>query len=677
MPARPKNRGLVFLRRSSGRQETSLQVQLEWAIKRAAADGVRLDAQLGDLAEMQARGLHSYKDIRLDDAITGANLERPGLVSLKTDVIKDKTISDIYSHRRDRLGRPEDAQLMVMWEKEIRQQGVTFVMSDKVGKPLERGVVDIGEEISMWFDYFESGEFLRKLAERVLASKILLGKGGYWTGGRAPYGFVRVLVDAAGNVLEELREGKKVRQQGCHVRIMPKDLDKLAVWVMMLDLKHQGWGGRQIANHLNALGIPSPDAGRMRKDQGVKHYVSGKWNQRTVLELCRNPAIVGQVQLGRRSDGAHRRISKDAPRILTEHDRDEHDKPRLVHNDRSEVIVGETGFDSKYDVQKWQDVSAQMDRRGESQRGIRRAKDPSRYPLACRIIDLTDRCGSIMYGRPNGERRMYSCGRYMRTRECSNNTVDADAMYRSTIDDLKRAALLAVGRNGVRARLEKLAERTVDAKAVTQNEQARKLLESKKLQLEADLENIERRMGRERDDDLYEVLRGQRRQAQADLQDAESRLATFRTANTKQLSAADEVEAALQLFDDIKALADDEAGRLKFIELAERMKLRVGLWFGSAIKGKKREVRRLLGGVTKLGDEELPVPVHGDRRIDGPLPVSEHLTTGEAGGEENDHCPQVGVVTVSEKESEAAPPGLSVSRQEGISYTMVSRGDRI
>lgn len=86
-----------------------------------------------------------------------------------------------------------------------------------------------------------------------------------------------------------------------------------------------------------------------------------------------------------------------------------------------------------------------MDKRGDSQRGLRRAKDPSRYPLACRVIDMTDRCGSVMYGRPNGERSMYSCGRYMRTRECSNNTVDADAMYLSTGDDLKRAALLAVG----------------------------------------------------------------------------------------------------------------------------------------------------------------------------------------------------------------------------------------
>lgn len=55
--------------------------------------------------------------------------------------------------------------------------------------------------------------------------------------------------------------------------------------------------------------------------------------------------------------------------------------------------------------------------------------------------------------------------------------------------------------------MEKLAERAVDAKIVTQNEQAGKLLESKKSQLVAGLENINRRMGLERDDELYEVLR--------------------------------------------------------------------------------------------------------------------------------------------------------------------------
>jgi len=45
----------------------------------------------------------------------------------------------------------------------------------------------------MMVGYYSSGEFLRQLAERVTLFKLQLAKGGYWTGGRAPYGFGRVL----------------------------------------------------------------------------------------------------------------------------------------------------------------------------------------------------------------------------------------------------------------------------------------------------------------------------------------------------------------------------------------------------------------------------------------------------------------------------------------------------
>ena len=53
-----------------------------------------------------------------------------------------------------------------------------------------------------------------------------------------------------------------------------------------MELKAQrGWGIKRIARHLNARGIPSPDAGRTRTDHGVKHRVSGKWCPGTVGEL--------------------------------------------------------------------------------------------------------------------------------------------------------------------------------------------------------------------------------------------------------------------------------------------------------------------------------------------------------------------------------------------------------
>ena len=55
---------------------------------------------------------------------------------------------------------------------------------------------------------------------------------------------------------------------------------------------------KRIAKHLNDLGVPSPGAGRQRKDHGVLHRVTGKWGARTILELCRNCAIIGLKEYG-------------------------------------------------------------------------------------------------------------------------------------------------------------------------------------------------------------------------------------------------------------------------------------------------------------------------------------------------------------------------------------------
>jgi len=79
MTVRAKSRGLIYLRRSGDRQESSLQSQVEWALKAAEDHGVHVDASLDDLKKMQAEGLCCHKSIRLDDAVSGSEMRRPGL----------------------------------------------------------------------------------------------------------------------------------------------------------------------------------------------------------------------------------------------------------------------------------------------------------------------------------------------------------------------------------------------------------------------------------------------------------------------------------------------------------------------------------------------------------------------------------------------------------------------
>src|SRR5262245_57547069 len=213
---RKKNRGLVYLRRSTDKQEISLTKQLEWVIAAAKQHGVILDAAVSDLAHIRERRLHAYKDIRVDDGITGSDLTRPGFLALNRDALADTSVSHVFFFKRDRFARPDDAMQAAQIEKQLLLAGVTVVHSDGLTLPLRRGEQNILRDMELLLAYYQGGEELRKHAERVLGAQQELAQGGFRVGGNAPYGFVRVLVDAAGNVLEELPPGRKVRQSGCH-----------------------------------------------------------------------------------------------------------------------------------------------------------------------------------------------------------------------------------------------------------------------------------------------------------------------------------------------------------------------------------------------------------------------------------------------------------------------------
>ena len=76
--------------------------------------------------------------------------------------------------------------------------------------------------------------------------------------------------------------------------------------------------------------------------------------------------------------------------------------------------------------------------------------------LSCRLIDLN--CGGLLYGHKSGNRLLYNCGRYMNTNgaECNNNAVDAEAMFRFTIETFREL----VDRLGLREHLfQRLLER--------------------------------------------------------------------------------------------------------------------------------------------------------------------------------------------------------------------------
>lgn len=680
MSERKKRQGRVYLRRSTGRQETSLQTQLEWALAEAARQQVHLEGSVADLDCMIARGEHHFRHLYLDDGITGADLDRPGFRAFVEEALTNQDISHLFAFKRDRLGRPDDPLSMMTIEQQLSRAGLTIVFNDRVVTPAFNGQTDLSHIVEMLFGYHQSGEFLKSLAERVILAQSQLAREGYWTGGNPPYGFARYLVDGEGNVVEELPKGKHVRQPGHHVRILPKDEEKIHIWVYLLDLKKNGWGIKRIAQHLNDLGIPSPGAGQVRTDHGTPHQVSGRWSPNTVSSLCRNPAILALVEYGRRSEGSHRRLGEEGPRLLEEQDRTQEGKPRVTFNEKSVIITASSTFDAQYDPEKWQQIQEQMDARSESQRGVRRAKDPSRYPLAGRVIDLTDGCGSPMYGIKHGERLIHKCGRYQRTSgaECYNNVVDAEALLSFTLKTIRHIVQIGGRRERLRELLLRRARQQAESPEMTAAQQEMFLLERKVSSLQEQKKVAARRMASEANEDRYEALAEQFDAIAAELKRSEAELERRRAETSSQTpcNPEAEVEKALRLLDEIECLAEDGKARENVATVLERLGINIGLNFTEGIKGKKRIVRKLVGGVLTFGGRELPVRLYGK---DNCQEVSEEKNsptcTDATDGVTSTQCLESASEDLRRGDG-ASFADSSENQSETIPLTKVNRGDK-
>ena len=683
MSERLRKEILIYLRRSCDLQESSLETQLKWATTETAKYGFKLDFTQSDLDDMLANKLSRHGCVCLDDAITGADMERPGLVELIDESISNKNISHIFVYMRDRLARPENPVEMTVIEVQLLQAGLTMVFSDAIATPPKDGEFDLMKILEPLLAYYASGKFLKTHAQRMISTFRNLASHGHRTGGNAPYGFARFLVGADGSKIQELPQGMLVRQAGCHVRIFPKDGAKIATWLMILELKSQGWGLKRIAQHLNAMGIPSPGAGTIRTDHGVKHIVSGKWCPNTVAELCRNRAILGIQEIGRRSEGAHRRFGTDGPRPLNDNDRLENRKPRVIKNAPDVIVSAPIGFDPLFATDVWQDIQDQMDERSRHQRGVRRAKDPAKYPLAACVIDLTDGCGSIMYGITSGQRCLYKCGRYQRTAgaECHHNIVDAEALLRLTLRTLTQR----LDRQGSAEKLRQLflarAEANTDKAVFLAGKSAIEAARQRVASLSQDLKTIERRMATERDDDRYKSIAKQFDAIKSELKTAQRTLEDREKLHKPQAqrSPDEEVDLALQLVEQFKRVATDQLARDSISPLLEKFGIRLGLNFGQGIKGKKREVRQLLGGVMTFGRTPLPVPIHGaDNRDD------EHSGYSNSKSQTAEECVDIksshriaGLAPITGDGSQAPATSGNDRQHEGVSFTKVSRDDRI
>ena len=613
---RPPGRGAMYGRRSQtkNKQENSFAYQVEVAMKRARDVNVPLAVDAALVAEAERTGACNIGDLYVDDGISGSELSRPGLDKLIADLKADRSISHLFVHKRDRLARPHRTSDGSRLEEEILELGVTIVFESEIVEPRRPGEDDTVEVVTRNIEYSRSGRYSYELSDRVLKTARVIAEQGHRLGGPAPYGFVRILVDANGKEIEELPQGKKVDQQGCHVKIKPKDWAKIRVWLWMIELAEKGLGVRAIANRLTEKGIPTPAAGTKRKRKGVDVPVSTAWHSETVKQLLQNPLIIGLQAYGRQSGGTHKRWSLDGPRDIDDRDltvdTNGDEQLRLIYNEPGEFVTAPAGFEPLVDPERWHRLQETLANRANPQKRRPRSRSLDTYPLGTRVHCLGEGCGELMHGHKQHGEFKFVCSRYEDSdgRECEHNTVSSERLFEFACRMVTHGLAFHAGEAALREKLREHALRLRSATPDSLRKEQADYWEAKVAALTADAETTGRRMAVERDDAAYEILKRENSRLTAEALKAKAELAKATTALSggDELPADEEVEAAVRIARHLAAALADPANREEACDIFRRLGIKIGLTFGEQKFGPKRMVRRLKGGVVVYGDADFP-----------------------------------------------------------------------
>jgi DNA invertase Pin-like site-specific DNA recombinase len=690
MPVRFPFKARCYLRRSSAKQESSLEMQLENVIAAAKQHGVLLDASQEDLAYMLANRLTRFKDIYLDDAVSGTRTKRPAFDAMIAELKADPSISHLFVHKRDRLGRPRTPLAMMMVEEQLKSAGVTIVTSEGLISASAHGPEAFAQSLVSYVGYYESGEFSRKLSERVVTKHIELASQGYSTGGIPPYGFGRFLEKSDGTLVE-IPMHQRHTERNCHIRFVPNDEQRIKTWVWMLERLEAGWSTKRVAQRLNELGIPTRDAGRKRHDNGVEHEVSGKWHESTVHALATNPIIIGMKEYGRYAEGVHHRVQAAGFRPVTEDDLLLDGSGRTVENDISDRIRAAAGFAAQFDPERWHRLQDNLKARGSSQRGKRKAHDPAAYPLTPCVFDLTCSCGGIMHGVVRKDRGvgrpMYRCSIYTKTQgaKCNHNNIDGEALLQFTARTLVTLMRRVAGKDKLRAAVAARI-REMQKAPPSPDEAIRAELLARVERLRQKVAQAPKRILEEDDDDLRAALRNGFRELQSELAAAEKALADTEKRMPHReppTNVEAEVEKAMALMDRIETVCGNPAAREELNKLVQDLGIRIGLTFREGRRN-NRPVRVLQGGIVAFGNRPLPCTLRNSsgRPLAGGLaePADDEQQGDSTGGRHGHHQEHPGGADRSAAGSKKAPSdwkgGSTGSRRTSRGGVRPSPADR-
>jgi len=602
---RPLNGHAVFYTRDSGgKHEMTPGQYVNWAVSEAQKRTLRFTGTPAQIEAMIRNGQSAEGDLFVDFAVKGNLLTRVGLEALKLRALHDPEVSHIFIPHRNRLARPDNPVDGVVLEQSLREAGLTLVFLDRVCDPIPRGSRQKLEDLLVsLLDYNYAGEYRTELARKILHAQIALARRGFSTGGRPPHGFDRWLVKDDGTKVRKLADGERVRMAGHHVVWLPGAEDKLRLNGRIIQML-KSMPVSRVAAALNAEGIPSPDAGRMRRNNGIRHRVSGVWHQTTITRIVRNPLLVAIATYGRRSMGDQLRFSPDGPRPLDEtRDFSEDKKRKVVVNAASSQIQTPVSFEPLVSIEEHQEVLRILDQRGSTQRNKPRAYDPAKNPLGCRVFDMN--CSWPMYRQPYGQSFRYTCGLYQQSQgqQCTYNNVYGPLAAEFVLTCLRQRLLAPSVYSKLKRRLRELAAVDHSKNSV---DKAQALIRDGLEKVRRDIKQAERNLAFATSPENFRGIEA----IIAELRKREQSLAAQQALSANRIrSASDEeseVEAALRVLDRLAELA---AGGRDYALAKEAFNLTNAKLFlrFQPVPKRRRNANRIASGVVTFGEAPPPI----------------------------------------------------------------------
>ena len=361
-----------------------------------------------------------------------------------------------------------------------------------------------------------------------------------------------------------------------------------------------------VAALLTEEGIPSPDAGRTRTDNGIKHQVSGAWNTSTINNIARNPLLLAICQHGVRSMGDKARFTPAGPREMEERDYRSDDKPKVIRNPEVNLVVAPARFEALVDPERHEKLISELDQRGRSQRGKPRSKDPTKNPLGTRVYDMN--CTWPMYREPYNGKFRYKCGLYQQSHgaKCDHNHVDGLTATRFVLSCVRQRLLSQTLLPKLERRLTALAEHDMAATQPTHQLEERR---SALAQVTRDLERAGRNLALAETESQHKVIAAVFDQLEEQRTSLQTEITSLESSAPASGDPETEVEAALQLVQQLTELARDKDNLKTACEVIRLANVHLFLGF-QPVKLKKRMVNRITGGVVTFGAAPAPINMY-------------------------------------------------------------------